>query len=107
MLEPGVAAQGNVHNYRLGRAAADNPGGPLDHVGRSDDAGEVDLGELDVQFGRLERFRRAHLQADEGSRVVFLPQFDPARVSQANGSEDRGRQIPGPHHPPAYKNLRL
>jgi hypothetical protein len=38
---------------------------------------------------------------------VFFPQFDPARVSQANGSEDRGRQIPGPHHPPAYKNLRL
>jgi hypothetical protein len=34
---------------------------------------------------------------------VFFPQFDPARVSQANGSEDRGRQIPGPHHPPAYK----
>ena len=75
------------------------PGAP-NHVGGPADPGEIDVWKSNVQFCGDEWLTRLHIEPDERSRVVRLPQLDLARSWQPNGREGLGRQIRGLHRPP-------
>src|ERR1700757_4928482 len=53
--KPRLTAQRQVNGDRVGRAAVNHLGGPLDSVGRAAYPGQPDLRELDVNLGGVER----------------------------------------------------
>lgn len=106
-LEPGISAQGEVHADRFCRAAADDAGALLDHVGRTRDTGEVGPGQLNVEVGGLEWLGRADVQADRARGVCISH----SSTRQASGTpavvETVGASSPGRIARPRTRSLHL
>ena len=105
VVEVAGTPQDEIGHHTLGGVLSDVPVVTLNQVRSTADPGQLQSRQVQVQLDALEcRIPQCpRAQANEGTRIVLLPQRDPAFVRDACGSEAgqavraaRGSDAPGP-----------